>query len=180
MKIYLITNRTKQTKAHLVIIRWLEKHKHDIKFKLLDETNKKIKIDNFDIIILEIDKNSKIVYKIIFDALMQDKPVLLLYKHHTRKPKDLIFPLEKRMLKYLAIRGYTISILKRVLEKFFINLEKGPLERFNFFISKDIEDYLNWIPYSRAQTRSDFLRALIQDKMKKDKKYGKYKKRAQI
>jgi hypothetical protein len=127
-----------------------------------------------------MDKNDKRIYKIVFDALMRNKPVLLLYKYHSRKPKDLIFPLEKTMLKYLTIRGYVPSNLQEVLERFFINLEKGPLERFNFFISKDIEEYLNWIPYSIATTRSDFIRGLIKDKMKKDKKYGAYKSRKTI
>lgn len=176
MKIYFFTNRKKAIKAHSIIIAWLRARKHNVQFELSKiAQNEVIKIHDFDIVILEVSKNDKNIYKIIFDALMRDKPVLMLYEYHDRKPKNLVFPLERTMMKYLIMRGYVLSNLKNVLERFFISLENGKLERFNFFISKDIEEYLNWIPYDRAQTKSDFIRKLIRDNMDNDKKYGNYK-----
>ncbi|MFH1565213.1 MAG: hypothetical protein ABIC82_05225 [bacterium] len=178
MKIYFSTNRKKILKAHLTIIDWLKEREYEVKFELANTAqDKAVKVDGFDVVILEMCKKDDMIYKKVFYALMKNKPVLLLYEYHCRKPKDFDFPLEKNMLKYLTMRGYVNGNLEEVLERFFVNLETGPLERFNFFISKDIEDYLSWIPYSSAQTRSDFLRRLIKDEMGKDKKYGAYKKR---
>lgn len=176
MKILFFTNRKKAVKAHFIILKWLKTRRHKVQFELSKTAqNKVIKINNFDIVILEVNTNDKSVYKIIFDALIKDKPVLMLYEYHDRKPKNLIFPAEKTMLRYLILRGYVLGNLKDVLERFFISLEKGKLERFNFFISKDIEEYLNWIPYGRAQTKSDFIRKIIRDEMDNDEMYGKYK-----
>ncbi|MFH1187324.1 MAG: hypothetical protein V1688_00505 [bacterium] len=176
MNIYFFTNRTKSIRAHSMIIDWLKARQHEVEFELANTAQSKaVKVDGFDAVILEMCEKDDMIYKKVFDALMKSRPVLLLYEYRCRRPKDFDFPLEKKMLKYLTMRGYFNGNPEEVLEKFFVNLEKGPLERFNFLISKDIEDYLNWIPYSNAQTMSDFIRRLIKDEMNKDKKYGEYR-----
>jgi len=172
MKIYFTSNRPKTINPHLEVIKWLKKNKHQVKNELIPETTQSLKVDDFDLVILEIDKNDKTIYQIIFEALLHQKPVLLLYKYHSRRPHNLNFKLEEKILKNLTIKGYVPIHLPQILEKFFFDMEKGIAERFNFFITKDIEDYLNWIPYGIAKTRSDFIRGLIRDQMKKDKKYN--------
>lgn len=180
MKIYFLTNRKKIIKSHSAVINWLESNDNEVKFEVLNKDKADaVNVDDFDAVIFEMGGNDEVVRKVVFDSLMKSKPVLLLYEYHARKPKNFDLPEEKIVLKNLTMRGYVPSNLSNVLTRFFDILEKGRLERFNFFISKDIEEYLNWIPYGTARTRSDFIRGLIKDEMSKDKKYGEYRAKSQ-
>lgn len=101
-------------------------------------------------------------------ALTQNRPVVALHLKE-RKPNLLqaINP------DYLYIVEYSLKNLKEVLSDY-IDYAKDIVDtRFNFFISSEIEAFLDWVSKERKIPRAVFLRQLIEEDMRKNRQYLK-------
>lgn len=127
----------------------------------------------FDAMVALFDQDDgNLTYQIIL-ALTDKKPALCLFPEKSAPPK-LLPTHRQNILKYLIIKPYTSGDISSIITSFFRQQGDGDMERFNFFMTADIADYINWVPFSKKQTKSDFIRQLIREKMNKDKEYRKH------
>lgn len=113
-------------------------------------------------------------------ALERRKPVLLLYaKGEKRDYKDTFAAgIESDLI---TLREYTSDNLKIVLSDFFAKSARGGEKiRFNFFVDKNIENYLDWAAFTYKKSKADILRELVNDQMlRSDLQYKNYLKSPQ-
>lgn len=108
-------------------------------------------------------------------ALERRKPVLMLYaKRGKRGPKDRFAAGIETDL--ITSKEYTLNTLKEILSDFFLQSAKGGQKiRFNFFIDKKMENYLDWAAFTYKKKKADILRGMINDQMLRgDSRYRKY------
>lgn len=99
-------------------------------------------------------------------ALANNKPVILLYIKG-KKPHVL----RAVGTEYLHLVEYSPDKLKAQLNDYIEYAKDTADTRFNFFISPQIETFLDWIAKKRKVPRAVFLRELIEEDMSKNKKY---------
>jgi len=125
-------------------------------------------IKSSDVMVAEISKPTvNIGYEIAY-AIEKDKPVLVLYKESTK-----VFPLLiGNTSDKLEISAYQDeSDLERVILRGLRELRKKADIRFNFFISPEISNYLDWVSKIDRIPRSVYLRKLIEEDMQSHKDY---------
>ena len=109
-------------------------------------------------------------------ALERRKPILMLYAKGAKKRdyKDTFAAgIESDLI---TLREYTPKNLKIILSDFFTKAQKGGEKiRFNFFIDKNIENYLDWATFTYKKSKADILRELVNDQMLRgDLRYKDY------
>ncbi len=121
-----------------------------------------------DIIVAEASYPCIRVGQEISYALSQNKPVIVLYLKG-KKPEVL------RALgtEYLHVVEYTPETVESTLHDYIEYAKETADTRFNFFISSEIDAFLDWISKKRKVPRAVFLRELIEEDMKKNGKYLK-------
>lgn len=143
------------------------------------KNNNKIDLpQKFDALIADIQEMSvDINYQIIL-ALTEKKSVLCIFPEGTNISKSLPYT-KGNIAKSLVLRSYNKRSLPDIIQGFLDNVgdENGQSERFNFFITSDLREYINWISYGGAETRSGFIRQLIRDRMNNDNNYQTFVKK---
>jgi hypothetical protein len=121
-----------------------------------------------DIMVVEASKQSFRVGQEISYALSQNKPVIVLFEQAQN-------PLILRGIgdEYLHLVEYTPETLKKNLEDYIEYAKDTADTRFNFFVSSDIDAFLNFISREKKTPRAVFLRQLIEQDMKKNKVFQK-------
>lgn len=99
-------------------------------------------------------------------AVHQKKPVLLLSKGSVSNG-SLVQGLGDSAL--VRFREYTDENLEKIIQQF---LEDNDVQakdlRFNFFIDRQIYNYLRWASFKTGKTKSRILRDLIEDEINKE------------
>lgn len=83
----------------------------------------------------------------------------------------------------LAIRDHNNKLLKRerynnifdistILDDFLVNYPKSIL-KFNMFINQELDEYLSFLSKQAKTSKAEVLRKFLQEKMSKDKSFGK-------
>lgn len=121
-----------------------------------------------DLIVAEVSYPSFGVGQELEYALSRDKPVVALHRKG-RKPHLLLVVGGE----YLQVAEYTPEALKRTLVEYIEYVKDYADTRFNFFISPEIETFLNWVSKGRKIPRAVFLRQLIEEDMRKNRRYLK-------
>lgn len=99
-------------------------------------------------------------------ALSKGKPVICLYLEG--KSSYFFNGIKDDKLVYEEYNPKTLeSVLTNCLER----IEGISNTRFNFFISPEIEHYLDWVSQTRKTPRAVFLRSLLEKAMKSDKDF---------
>lgn len=129
--------------------------------RLIDEIKKA------ELFVAEVSTQSLSVGHEITEAIVLNKPVLLLYTGDTRP--NLLFGSAYGKLQLLQYEKS--EELKDILEKAVDVAKQQSDVRFNFFVSPKILNYLDWVAQKRMIPRSVFLRNLIEREMKKDKEF---------
>lgn len=101
-------------------------------------------------------------------ALSNKKPVIVLHLKG-RKP-HILTGLEAE---YLYIVEYDQQNLKKTLLEYIDYAKETADTRYNFFISPEIDSFLDWVSKKRKLPRAVFLRQLIEEDMKNNKRYLK-------
>jgi hypothetical protein len=124
-------------------------------------------IKKAELFVAEVSTQSLSVGHEITEAIVLNKPVILLYTGDTRP--NLLFGSgygKLQLVQYLKTED-----LKEILERAIEIAKQQSDVRFNFFVSPKILNYLDWIAQKRMIPRSVFLRNLIEREMKKDKEF---------
>ncbi len=96
--------------------------------------------------------------------LMRGKPVILLYK----KAHDPVF-INSLHSPRLIKSEYDETNLEEVLDWCLEEIKELQNRRFTFFISPEIENFLDEVADQRGTTRSEFIRGLIENEMFKSR-----------
>lgn len=173
MLIYFITNNNKKNEVKMV-----SDSIKDLGCKVISRVigskNKSDLPEKFDMLIAEIrDFSVEINYQIVL-SLTEKKPVLCIYPEGSNVSKNL--PSARgNIAKNLTLRSYSKHSLSEVIKEFVESIgQGGQAERFNFFLTPDLKEYVNWVPFGRGITRSGFIRQLIRDQMKNDENYRSF------
>lgn len=121
-----------------------------------------------DLIVAEVSYPSFGVGQELEYALTRDKPVIALHLKN-RKPHLLLAVGGE----YLQIAEYTLEDLKRTLSEYIDYAKEYADTRFNFFISSEIDAFLDWVSKKRKIPRAVFLRQLIEEDMRNNARYLK-------
>ncbi len=99
-------------------------------------------------------------------AIHLKKPVLLL---HNASANESVFA-SGIPEQNAQIKPYDKDNLKEIIENFLLEntIENKDL-RFNFFIDRQIYNYLRWVSVKRNKTKAEILRELVQREIDKDK-----------
>lgn len=176
MFIYFITNNKKKNETKEVVS-GIKQLGHEVVDETVGNKAQAGLPENVDMVIADLHEFSvDMNYRIIL-ALSDRKPVLCLYPEKSNVAKNLP-PAKGNVAKNLTVRSYTRSTLSVIIKEFLEILGEGShAERFNFFLTPDLKEYINWIPYGKGTTKSGFIRQLIRDQMKKDNTYNTFLKK---
>lgn len=121
-------------------------------------------IGEADCVVAEVSLPSSGVGFQVGHALFLKKPVLCIYSKEfgNKNPPKVISSMNSPFLK---ISPYTGDTVKSVVHEFFENLPKRYLMKFNFIITPEIEEYLNWIHNKTGKSRSEILREKVVEKI---------------
>ncbi len=124
-------------------------------------------INQADVVLAEVSHQSTSVGHEITLALSKNKPVVAI---SAKEEYPIIFKGIKN--DRLQLIKYALDNLEKKLSAALKTASEVQDTRFNFFISPQHQNYLDWIAKNRKIPRSVFLRRLIDEHMKKNKDYG--------
>jgi hypothetical protein len=123
-------------------------------------------ISKADIVIVEATKKGFFVGYKVSQAVQQKKPILILFR-------DNSFPNASKLSKSADIiqaEEYNSNNLEEILDKF---IEENTINvkdmRFNFFIDRQIYNYLRWAAFKTGKTKAEILRELVQKEIENKK-----------
>lgn len=119
-----------------------------------------------DLVIVEASYPSISIGQEVSYAINHNKPTIVLYIQD-RQPHVLRSIGEE----YLHIVEYNDSNLRKTLKDYIEYARETADTRFNFFVSSEIDSFLDWISKQKKVPRAVFLRQLIEDDMKKNREY---------
>lgn len=119
-----------------------------------------------DLMVAEVSYPSFGVGQELEYMLSRDKPVIAIHLEE-RTPHLLI----EAGGEYLQTAEYRPDNLEKTLKDYIDYAKDFADTRFNFFISSEIDAFLGWVAKKRKVPRAVFLRQLIEEDMKKNKKY---------
>jgi len=70
--------------------------------------------------------------------------------------------------KFLTLKSFSEENWKQTLSEYLDHRRRGNLKRFNFVIPNEQVQYLEWVAKNKKQSKSDFVRDLIQKEMAND------------
>lgn len=126
-------------------------------------------IQKSDVMVVESTFPSVGVGYIMSIALQMYKPVLILYQ---TIPHGLLIGDPNRLLTIKRYSKKNPDQLKKIIETFMKKSRFRLLKRrFNFMIDKVQDDFVEWLSKKLAISKADYVRQLIDEKLRKDKEY---------
>ena len=174
MKVYIVSAKKRKTKTHDNIISFAQRLGHEVIFELIDSQKKTKGANDYDLIIADVEQTSTALGCAIVMAANERKPVLCVYDEKLKNRPNMLMPKQEKYLRYITIKAYNAKNLEEVIRYFIEEKDEQMRDRFNFFVSSDISNYLNWVTFSRQQSRADFIRGLVRDQIKQDNQYKAY------
>lgn len=165
MKIYFDSAKKQKTKTHTDILNFIKKLGHEIAIEPRED---------FDLMIADIEETSTALGCSIAIALTNRKPVLCLYSEKSTNKSNMLPPQQEKYFKFLTAKAYNKNNLQEIIKNFLEEKDEQMHSRFNFFVSSEISNYLDWITFNRQQSRADFIRRLIHEQLDEDKQYKSY------
>jgi len=140
---------------------WTTKQ-HKEFYKLLVDGIKKA-----DAVIAEVSYSSTSVGYLIAMALHAGKPTVVFYSG--KEEPNLFRSLEEVNEKFQVIRYHSTQELEKEVPFGIEFILSAQDTRFNFFLTPDLSNYLNWVSKTRKTPRSVYLRDLIEADMEENK-----------
>lgn len=119
-----------------------------------------------DVCVFETSVHSLAIGHLISEAIDLAKPVIALYTG-----KNLPFFLSGVKEEKIQILQYNPSNIKDVLKQGLEHASEQHDTRFNFFISRRLSAYLDWISRKRRIPRAVYLRQLIRQEMQRKREF---------
>ncbi len=138
---------------------------HDYKIKMYQDHLKSIR--TCDAVILEVSLHSLSMGYIMNKALDWGKPVIALHVKD-REPAFAIGIEDEK----LQVIEYELADVQEIIAGALDYAREQADIRFNFFISPQISNYLDWISKNKRIPRSVYLRRLIQEDMRQNDDYA--------
>lgn len=127
-----------------------------------------------DVMVAEVSFPSLGVGYQIGKALNNKKPVLCLYSEEFGQ-KGISQVIDSSSSPLLTTKVYSQKNLDKILIDFFKHAKKRNLIKFNFIITPEIEEYLNWVSENGKWSKSEVLREKVnQNIISKDLEYLKF------
>lgn len=123
-------------------------------------------IKKADMVVMEISGHSVSMGFILSKVMEENKPVVALY---TAKMNPVF--IKGIVNKKLILAEYNKKNLEQVISDSIKKAKCLVDMRFNFFVSPNILNYLDWVGQKKMIPKSVFLRHLIEREIKKDKDY---------
>lgn len=158
----------------------LKKAGHTVDVSILKIKNKdeysstdKEMILKYDLILVEASEPAaQLGFEAAF-ALEKNIPTILFYNDETGN--NSLFPLMgMNPSSKLIIKGYKKEELEQEIKNALEEIEKYLDNRFTMNLTPQIADFLNWISKNTKITRSDYIRSLIENALKKNTNYKKF------
>ena len=103
-------------------------------------------------------------------AIQQKKPMLLLSREDASND-SMVRGLDKALVRY---RAYTEDSLGQIIESFLDDNDVQAKDlRFNFFLDRQIYNYLRWASFRTGKTKASILRELVQKEIRQNETYRK-------
>lgn len=146
----------------------LSKQTHEEAVKFYKQMLQEMK--SADIVILEVSRHSTGVGHQASLALSFGKPLIALHLEG-RSPYLFTGIQDDRLI----LVSYDLESVRKVLEDS-IDYAQGMLDvRFNFFVSPQIQHYLDWVAKFKRTPRAVYLRELLEKDMQENKEWKKQK-----
>lgn len=118
-----------------------------------------------DVFIAEVTRSSFGVGYQVATAIQQKKPTLLLSKED-KVNDSLVRGLDSSLVRF---REYNNENLEKIIEKFLADNDIQAKDlRFNFFVDRQIYNYLRWASFKTGKTKARILRDLVLNEIKKE------------
>ena len=170
--------------GHTITRDWLEEAIQLVKEKKVGSLNREDVYNKVvssilasDVVIIEGTVASFSVGHQITLGLSKNKPTLFLIsrqeaKKNAKVKNSFLAGINSPLLKVVE---YDDSNLADILNDFLNNNGGRPVVKFNIVLTKEIENYLDWVSFTNKVNKSEFIRNLILKHMKDDdKQYHKY------
>lgn len=129
---------------------------------------------NSDLIIADITFNSSGIGHDILWALINRKPVLMIYNKSSREVSSLLINKSKTD-KLLFAEGYEgLDELEGLFRNFLLEAKKIQDTKFILIISPEIDRYLEWSAEKRRMHKAQIVRDAVETMMEKDKEFQQY------
>lgn len=146
----------------------LDKMSDDDRVEFHDKIFHKIK--DCDVVVAEGSSSSMGVGFLISSALELQKPTIFLFKG--KKPTNILGFLEENE-KLIVLEYRDVGELKELLRNALDYASDKQDVRFNFFISPEIQRYLDWVAKYKRSPRAVYLRELLERDMRENKEWKK-------
>ena len=120
-----------------------------------------------DLVVAEVSQPTIGIGHEISMAIEKGKPVLVFLVEGAPIPQIL----KAIQTGNVKVVKYTLENIGQLLSSSISNIKSVIAIRFNFFISPEINEYLDWISRVRRTPRAVYLRELVEKEMEKNKEY---------
>lgn len=139
-------------------------------------------LDQMDAIVIEGSGQDPEIGYLLAYGISAKKPTLYFIEQGSRANNPLVFLATKNIPSHMIVKTYTAATLETAFRDMLGKLEnqeftEAPTIKFTLRITHQIEQYLHWKTHNTKVTKADYLRRLIEETMKQDEAYRKYKKR---
>lgn len=136
-------------------------------------------IKSSDIVIADISYTSSGVGYEVSLALSEKKPVVCIYNLREYENKSSLLSsvpvnLKGNTSKYLILKEYSLSTLKKTLELAIKDAKDLADTKFILIIPPEIDKYLEWNVKEKGIAKAEITRNAVEDLMKRDKEYAQY------
>lgn len=149
--------------SHEEMITWTEQDRNLFYNDWLNE------LKQADVVFAEVSYTSTSVGYVVANVVNMGKPVIVFYNGD--KEPNIFKTLEVINDKFTMVRYRHIDDLDREVPLMLRFASENQDTRFNFFVSPEIYNYLNYVSKSKKLPRSVFLRRLIDEDMAVDEEY---------
>lgn len=125
-------------------------------------------IGDADFLIAVFDSNDANLGFLVADFLSHKKTALLLVQQGQEVPEQW------NSNKYLNVAVFNETNFISLIDNFIKRHASPNVTRFNFVIPQDLERYLEWVPFRKTKSKSDFVRDLIKQEMENDAEYRQH------
>ncbi|MFA5106952.1 MAG: hypothetical protein WC497_01335 [Patescibacteria group bacterium] len=138
-------------------------------------------LDQMDAIVIEGSGSDPEIGYLLAYGISAKKPTLYFIEQGSQANNPLVFLATKNIPSHVIVKAYTAATLDTAFYEMLGRLEnqeftEAPTIKFTLRITHLIEQYLHWKTHNTKMTKADYLRRLIEEVMKKDESFRKYKK----
>ncbi|MDD5566852.1 MAG: hypothetical protein PHH01_01530 [Patescibacteria group bacterium] len=139
-------------------------------------------LDQIDVLVIEGSGSDPEIGYLLAYAISAKKPTLYLMEKGSQANNPLVFLASKKIPSHVVVKIYSTPTLEPSLYEMLGQLEDSefagaPTIKFTLRITHQIEQYLHWKTHNTNLSKADYLRRLIEDLIKKDEEYRKYRKK---